>query len=105
MSGGIAYVLDADGTFASRVNTEMVDVVALNADDHDWLGDTLRKHRDYTGSAVAERLLAAPATWATSVRKVMPRDYARVLRVIEAARSEGCTDDETSRRIMESVRG
>ncbi|MGA0064737.1 MAG: glutamate synthase large subunit [Ilumatobacteraceae bacterium] len=105
MSGGIAYVLDADGTFASRVNTEMVDVVALDADDHDWLGDTLRKHRDYTGSAVAERLLAAPATWATSVRKVMPRDYARVLRVIEAARSEGCTDDETSRRIMESVRG
>jgi glutamate synthase (NADPH/NADH) large chain len=105
MSGGIAYVLDVDGNFASRVNGEMVDVVDLEPADLEWLRDTLQRHVRYTDSAVAARLLAAPDTWAGSIRKVMPRDYARVLKVIDAARADGCDDEEVSRRIMESARG
>ena len=105
MSGGIAYVLDVDRNFASRVNGEMVDVVALEDADVEWLRGTLRAHEHRTGSVVAARLLAAPQTWADSIRKVMPRDYARVLKVISAASADGCDDDEVSRRIMESARG
>jgi glutamate synthase (NADPH/NADH) large chain len=105
MSGGIAYVLDVDGNFASRVNGEMVDVVDLEPADVEWLRDTLQRHVAYTDSAVAARLLAAPDTWSRSIRKVMPRDYARVLKVIDAARADGCDDEEVSRRIMESARG
>ena len=33
MSGGIAYVLDADGDFASRCNQTLVGLEALDADD------------------------------------------------------------------------
>ncbi|NCX60974.1 MAG: glutamate synthase subunit alpha, partial [Actinobacteria bacterium] len=77
MSGGIAYVLDeAAAGFASRVNTELVDVVDLDADDVVWLTATLQKHADLTGSAVAQRVLATGVAQ-SPFRKVMPRDYAR----------------------------
>ncbi|MFZ9355663.1 MAG: glutamate synthase large subunit [Ilumatobacteraceae bacterium] len=104
MSGGIAYVLDADGTFASRVNTELVDVVDLDADDVAWLTATLQKHADLTGSAVAQRVLATGVAQ-SPFRKVMPRDYARVLRVMADAKRGGLDDVATAQKIMESVHG
>jgi glutamate synthase (NADPH/NADH) large chain len=102
MSGGIAYVLDEAGDFASRVNTDMVDIVPLDATDHEWLTTTLQRHYELTESAVAARLLAAGVATAP-LRKVMPRDYARVLRVIEDARAAGLDEAATSQKIMESV--
>jgi len=104
MSGGIAYVLDDDGTFASRVNTELVDVVDLDADDVEWLTVTLQKHAELTGSVVAQRVLAA-GVGASPFRKVMPRDYARVLRVMADAKRAGLDDAATAQKIMESVSG
>jgi glutamate synthase (NADPH/NADH) large chain len=104
MSGGIAYVLDESGTFSSMVNSEMVDVVALDADDRAWLVATLGRHLQLTDSAVAGRLLAL-ADPVANFCKVMPRDYARVLRVMAEARAAGLSDTATSEKIMESVRG
>ena len=102
MSGGIAYVLDDAGDFASRVNTDMVDIVPLDANDHQWLTTTLQRHYELTESAVAARLLAAGVATAP-LRKVMPRDYARVLRVIADAQAAGLDEAATSQKIMESV--
>ena len=104
MSGGIAYVLDEAGDFASRVNTELVDVIDLDADDVAWLTATLQKHAELTGSAVAQRVLAAGVA-ASPFRKVMPRDYARVLRVIADANRAGLDEAATAQKIMESVNG
>ena len=104
MSGGIAYVLDEAGTFVSLVNAEMVDVVGLDGDDREWLIATLERHASLTDSAVARRLLGL-ADPVSDVRKVMPRDYARVLRVMAEARAAGLDEATTSVRIMESVRG
>ena len=53
MSGGVAYVLDPDGTFFARLNTEVVDLEALDDDGAIWLRDTLRRHVEETGSTVA----------------------------------------------------
>ncbi|MEY3452523.1 MAG: hypothetical protein RL574_261, partial [Actinomycetota bacterium] len=119
MSGGVAYVLDepaagaasSTGGFAARVNTELVDVVELDDDDRAFLLATLRRHHELTDSAVAARLLAATdAASGTSgadpfanFRKVMPRDYARVLRVIADAQLAGLDEAATSQKIMESV--
>ncbi|MGA1260062.1 MAG: glutamate synthase-related protein, partial [Ilumatobacteraceae bacterium] len=114
MSGGIAYVLDESGSgtaagapggdFASCVNTELVDIVPLDADDREWLLTTLRRHYELTESAVSARLLALGDPL-LNFRKVLPRDYARVLRVIADAKSAGLDDAATSQRIMESVNG
>jgi len=89
MSGGIAFVLDADGTFASRVNPEMVDLLAPDDDDRAWIADHLRRHLDETGSAVAARLLDEGGVALDRFVKVMPRDYARVLAAQAQAELDG----------------
>jgi glutamate synthase domain-containing protein 3 len=51
MSGGIAYVLDEDGTFINRCNGEMVHIEALeDAGEIDDLRDMIARHLRYTGS-------------------------------------------------------
>jgi glutamate synthase (NADPH/NADH) large chain len=89
MSGGIAYVLDEDGTFPSRVNREMVDLEPLSSSDQNELRAVVEKHFEETASTVAERLLAA---WGRDVErfvKVMPRDYKRVLTAMSEAEAAG----------------
>ncbi|MBU6201529.1 MAG: glutamate synthase large subunit [Acidobacteria bacterium] len=103
MSGGTAFLHDPDGTAASRVNGEMVDVVPVADDDREWLRDTVAEHVARTGSPLAQRLLAA---WdAAPFVMVLPRDYARVLAIAEEARREGLGDDAVAARIMERVNG
>jgi glutamate synthase (NADPH/NADH) large chain len=114
MSGGVAYVYDEDGLFRERCNQSMVDVEAVNAapdaEDgtgrpqqrplhvHDYgMGDMLRhdaerlrilleRHHLHTGSDRARALLDDWAATLTRFVKVMPRDYARALRQLEAER-------------------
>jgi glutamate synthase (NADPH/NADH) large chain len=105
MSGGIAYVYDADGTFRSRLNEEMVALDELDGDDRRFLFDVVSRHRDLTGSAVADRLLASWSVQVSHFRKVMPLDYKRVLTVMRQAEREGLTEDETMKLVMEASHG
>ncbi len=103
MSGGIAYVYDPNETFAALVNGDMVDLESLDDDDTAFLLDIVTRHRDLTQSPVAAGLVDAWPGAAAQFRKVMPRDYKRVLGVIRESRAEGLTEDETNARVMESV--
>jgi glutamate synthase (ferredoxin) len=88
MSGGVAYVLDADGRFDRRCNHEMVDLEPLvDVEDMDFLRVAIMKHLTYTGSRYAEGLLADFANVRQRVVKVMPREYKRAL-AEQAKRSE-----------------
>jgi glutamate synthase domain-containing protein 3 len=79
MSGGVAYVLDVDGCFASRCNFELVGFDEMDAQDDKTLFELVTEHHRRTGSVVAEQLLADwPAAMARIV-KVMPHDYTRAL--------------------------
>ena len=104
MSGGIAYVYDPDEVFASKVNYEMVELQTLDAKDLEFLADTIRRHRDLTGSAVAERILGDWEQAVTSFRKVMPKDYQRVLTVIAESEAAGLDEAATVDKIMEAAR-
>ncbi|MFZ6004118.1 MAG: glutamate synthase large subunit [Actinomycetota bacterium] len=102
MSGGIAYVYDPDDTFFRRLNAEMVDLEALENDDATWLRSVLRSHVDTTGSTVAATILER---WHTEVRrfkKVMPRDYKRVLDAAQLAEENGLDVNEA---IMAAAHG
>jgi len=80
MSGGIAYVLDLDGTFERRCNREMVDLEPLiDEDDVDFVRVAIVKHITLTGSRYAEALLSDLATLRRRIVKVMPREYKRAL--------------------------
>ncbi len=105
MSGGIAYVLDVDGKFRSRLNEEMVALDEMEPADREFLLDVVRRHRELTGSAVADRLLASWSVSVSRFRKVMPLDYKRVLSVIRTAEADGLDETATMERVMEASHG
>ncbi|MHC2087760.1 glutamate synthase large subunit [Methylobacterium sp. CM6244] len=114
MSGGIAYVLDADGSFAARCNLSMVDLEPIEEEDdvmrrfhqdgdletkgrvdiladmsgHDEerLSQLITNHLKYTGSPRAKVILDDWAGYRTKFVKVMPVEYRRALREMEMAR-------------------
>jgi glutamate synthase (NADPH) large chain len=53
MSGGVAYVLDDDGTFRTRCNLGLVTIEAPAADDLTTIYDLVQRHHDLTRSGVA----------------------------------------------------
>jgi glutamate synthase (NADPH/NADH) large chain len=102
MSGGIAYVWDGWGRFASNLNREMVDLDPLDDEDKEWLRSVVRRHQAETDSTVASRLLGR---WHEELRrfvKVMPKDYKRVLEASALAEEKGLSVEEA---IMAAARG
>jgi len=94
MSGGVAYVHDADGNFPSRVNHEMVDLEELTeAGDIVTLRAIIERYEKATGSARARRMLAGWAGAEKRFVKVMPRDYKRMLIAIEGAKQNGLSGE------------
>jgi glutamate synthase (NADPH) large chain len=80
MSGGVAYVLDEDGSFASKCNTGMVELGPVaDADELKQLHALVVRHHQYTESAVAERLLADWDSASKKFVKVLPTEYRMVL--------------------------
>ncbi len=105
MSGGIAYVFDPNKSFADRVNYELVTLQEPDASELTWLHEIITRHRDYTNSSRAQSILDDWNTHSLAFRKIMPSDYERVLAVLATAAAEGLSEDATSQRVMESVRG
>ena len=89
MSGGIAYVLDDDGTFATRCNTELVGFDPIEKSD---VGDDRRCSSPSTSSGRARRSppgsSPTPHAIATRFVKVMPHDYKRALADLEIERDD-----------------
>jgi glutamate synthase (NADPH/NADH) large chain len=102
MSGGVAYVYNPDGQFEANLNSEMVELEALDSDDVEWLRGMLVAHVDATDSAVGQRILA---DWDGQLKhfvKVMPRDFKRVLEAKAQAEESGADVDEA---IMAAANG
>jgi glutamate synthase (NADPH) large chain len=115
MSGGVAYVLDEDRTFAKRCNMAMVDLEPVPEEDellerlHHHGGDLMFKgrvdltsdmtrhdderlralvqsHHHHTGSARAAEILANWEAFRPKFVKVMPVEYRRALQEMERLR-------------------
>jgi glutamate synthase (NADPH) large chain len=86
MSGGKAFVWRLDPRL---VNRELVELEPLSTEDRLTLRGLVERHQAETGSAVAAGLLA---DWTAAVEEftaVIPRDYKRVLAVMQAAEAAG----------------
>ena len=79
MSGGYAFVWDKNKTFESNFNPELSDIEKMSKEDEDELKGLIKEHLDATGSAVAKKILANWKNEVLNFKKVMPRDYKRVL--------------------------
>ena len=94
MSGGVAYVFDEHGDFASRCNTEIVALETLDQQDKATLKAMIEQHEQLTGSARAAIILINWKVYADRFVKVMPMDYKRMLQAIERAKAAGLSGDE-----------
>jgi glutamate synthase domain-containing protein 3 len=79
MSGGIAYVHDADGFFDNHCNLEMVDLDLLDQDDERELIALISRHAAYTGSLTAKRILDNWRHERDRFVKIFPMEYRKVL--------------------------
>ncbi len=80
MSGGVAYVLDEHQLFDTLCNLDMVDLESLWQDeDEALLHFLITRHRKWTGSEQAQRILDSWDEMAGKFVKVMPIDYREAL--------------------------
>ena len=115
MSGGVAYVLDEDGSFERRCNLAMVDLehvieeddllerlhhhggdlefkglIDVSSDmtrhDDERLHQLISNHMHYTGSTRAREILENWTEWRPKFVKVMPVEYRRALQEMERQR-------------------
>ncbi|MDW5609550.1 MULTISPECIES: glutamate synthase large subunit [Mycolicibacterium] len=108
MSGGIAYVYDPDNTLADNLNAEMVELEGMggiDSDDAVFVHGIVQEHVDATDSAVGQRILADWNTELGHFKKVMPRDFKRVLQAIAEAQQSGADENGVAEAIMAAANG
>jgi glutamate synthase (NADPH/NADH) large chain len=117
MSGGIAYVLDEDDSFARLCNLSMVELEPVEEEEHlrareyheagdlqtkgvveilsdlgrgdaERLYHLIARHKTFTGSARAAEILAGWDSYLPKFRKVMPVEYRRALAELEKEQAE-----------------
>jgi glutamate synthase (ferredoxin) len=95
MSGGVAYILDETGDFATRCNQSMVGLETLeDPEEIADLRELIQNHVNYTQSEKGQAVLA---NWEVNIPKfvkVMPKDYKRVLQAIKNALEAGLSGDD-----------
>jgi glutamate synthase (NADPH/NADH) large chain len=79
MSGGIAYIYDAKGTFDQMCNKEMVHLEIMEHEDIELLKKMLADHYRYTGSSVANLILKDFDDHLKYFTKVFPKEYKKVI--------------------------
>ena len=88
MSGGIAYVWDAQGLLKKNCNPGMVDLFPVKDEKDVWvLKELIEKHFKYTQSTVAQGILKNWNEALGQFVKVYPRDYRRVLEEAESIKN------------------
>ena len=82
MSGGIAFVFDPDQSFEGKFNNSMADLLSVvpYSEDDLKLTQIIKTHVKYTGSEVGTALLTDWDNAVKKFKKVLPRDYARVIK-------------------------
>ncbi|MFL5365091.1 MAG: glutamate synthase-related protein, partial [Myxococcales bacterium] len=102
MSGGMAYVLDGDGKFASRCNKSMVSVGPTPEEELFVVRRMIERHAELTGSALARKILEGFAQLAAKFVRVMPNDYRRVLDAQAKMRAAGMSPEEAEMAAFEA---
>ncbi len=98
MSGGIAFVYDQEGDFEVRFNPGLADLESVSdPEDIATLRRMIEKHWAHTGSGPAKNILDDWGQALPRFKKIMPRDYRRVLEERERREREDNRNPETAR--------
>jgi glutamate synthase (NADPH/NADH) large chain len=102
MSGGVAYVVDKAGTFATRCNKEMVGLGKLDdLEEVKQVHALISRHAQLTGSKRAQEILSWWEQWVPLFVRIMPHDYKRVLESQKKMLEKGLSQDEAEMAAFE----
>ncbi|MCR5792762.1 MAG: glutamate synthase large subunit [Lachnospiraceae bacterium] len=97
MSGGVAFVLDEDNQLYRNLNKQLVSLENVeHKTDIEELKHILKKHVAYTDSKKGKEILENYKAYISKFKKVIPRDYKEMLRLIAISEEEGA-DYETAK--------
>ena len=95
MSGGVAYVLDENHDLYQRLNGELVTMSEVSEQhDIDVVKSLVEKHVAETGSARGKKILSDWDKSLKSFKKIIPNDYAKMLKLIADEESSGVEHDD-----------
>ena len=98
MSGGIAFVYDPEGDFHVRFNPGLADLEEVtDAGDVGFLKGIIETHLRLTGSTPAKSILERWDESLLNFKKVMPRDYRRVVQERQRREAEELRKPEAAR--------
>ncbi|KAJ7545860.1 hypothetical protein O6H91_08G013200 [Diphasiastrum complanatum] len=106
MSGGIAFVLDVDGSFKSRCNLGLVDLEEVeDQEDIVNLKSMIQQHHRNTKSKVAKEVLENFDSLLSKFVKVFPRDYKRILTELKDSGADGVQRQLSTRHPSTNLHG
>ncbi len=106
MSGGIAYVYDANSDFAVRCNQEMVELLPLSdPEEIEFVRTQISAHVQNTNSTYAEHILTNFDDLIGRFVKVLPHDYAKFNEKLAEVKSQGYDGDEALMMAFELATG
>ena len=106
MSGGIAYVWDPRRDLYLRVNKELVSIeLVTDRHDREELSRMIQEHVAATGSVKGRTILEDFDHAVESFKKILPRDYDRILRAIAQVEKRGLSHDEAEVEAFYAVTG
>lgn len=92
MSGGIAYILDFDEAYC---NKSMVLLERIESEEEmTGIKEMIKKHVEYTNSAVGKKVLADWENYVQRFTKIIPIDFKRMLENINKAYAAGLSGEE-----------
>ncbi len=95
MSGGVVYVLDEAHDLYTRLNkTGLVMTVLKEQHDIQDLKEMITAHTEATGSAKGKRILENFEAYLPAFKKIIPRDYERMVAAIAALEGRGETREQ-----------
>ncbi len=97
MSGGIAYVLDEEHDLYRKVNKELITMDTVKEEsDILKIKSMLSEHVEATGSMRGKEILENLDAYIKKFKKIIPRDYRKMLELIDQMKEQGM-DDDTAR--------
>ncbi len=95
MSGGIAYVFDWEDNFRQKCNLEMVELEAVEDEAESAnVHAMIQTHAESTGSLFAHQILANWEEGLRRLKRVIPKDYKRMLQAFQQVEQDGLSGEE-----------
>lgn len=95
MSGGIAYVLDAENMLYRNINKAMISIEQVeNKYDRQELRNLIEAHVEATGSEIGKKILDNFAYYLPHFKKLIPDEYKRMLTLSAKLEEKGLTGEQ-----------